>query len=69
MFSEAELKLIIKALKSHKIDCCKAIDSVKKTVGKEDPVYKTFAGEYYEEINMADDMLDKLREHMKQGHA
>lgn len=61
MFSTKELELIRKALKSHKIDCCKAIDSVKKTVGKDDPVYESFAGEYYREINLADEILEKMR--------
>lgn len=68
MFSAEELKIITKALKSHKIECCNAIDSVKKTVGKDDPVYKNFAAEYYEDIKSSDNILDKIREITK-GHA
>lgn len=61
MLSPKELELVRKALKILKIDHCKAIDSVKLTVGKDDPAYQRFAGEYYEEINLADQLLDKLR--------
>jgi len=61
MFSIHELELIRKALNSHKIDCCKAIDSVKKTVGKNDPVYESFAGQYYQEINLADVLIDRIK--------
>lgn len=61
MLTTQELELVRKALKALKVDRCKAIDSVKQTVGKEDPAYQRFAGEYYEEIRQADDLLDRLR--------
>lgn len=61
MLTAQELELVRKALKALKVDRCKAIDSVKKTVGKDDPAYQRFAGEYYEEIRQADDLLDRLK--------
>lgn len=61
MLTTQEVELVRKALKTLKVDRCKAIDSVKQTVGKEDPAYLRFAGEYYEEIRQADELLDRLR--------
>jgi len=61
MLNPRELQLVKKALKILKIDSCKAIDSVKKTIGKEDPAYQRFAGEYYEDIRLADILLDRLK--------
>lgn len=61
MLTTRELELVYKALKILKVDNCKAIDSVKKTLGKDDPAYQRFAGEYYEEIQRADELLDRLR--------
>lgn len=61
MLNAEELELVRKALKLLKIDHCKAIDSVKQIVRKDDPAYQRFAGEYYEEIRRADLLLDRLR--------
>lgn len=62
MLNTEEIGLVRKALKILKVDRCKAIDSVKQTVGKEDPAYLRFAGEYYEDIRQADVLLERLKE-------
>lgn len=61
MLSQEELELVRQALKTLRVDRCKAIDSMKALVGKGDPAYKSLTDEYYQEIRRAEDLLDKLR--------
>jgi hypothetical protein len=56
-----ELGLIIRALKSHRRECCVAIDSLKKTLGKEDQAYPRLSAEYYSDIEEASDLIDRIR--------
>jgi len=56
-----EIALIIRALKSHRKECCVAIDSLKSLLGKDDPAYPKMSGEYYSDINEATDLIDKIR--------
>lgn len=59
--SESELALVVRALKSHRKECCVAIDAVKGLLGKEDPAYPQMTGEYYSDIQAATDLIDRLR--------
>jgi hypothetical protein len=61
MFSTEELALIIRALKSHRKECCVAIDELKKLIGKDDPAYTQMTGEYYSDINITSNLIDKIR--------
>jgi hypothetical protein len=58
--TEEELALVVRALKSHRKECCVAIDSVKTLLGKEDPAYPQMTGEYYSDIQAASDLIDRL---------
>ena len=60
-FTIEELSLIIRALKSHRKECCVSIDSLKNLLGKDDPAYPQMSGEYYSDINEASDLIDKIR--------
>lgn len=62
MFSIEELALIIRALKSHRKECCVAIDAVKQLLGKDDPAYTQMTGEYYSDIQTATDLIDRIRQ-------
>lgn len=61
MFSIEELSLIIRALKSHRKECCVAIDQMKQLLGKDDPAYPKMTGEAYSDIEAACDLIDKIR--------
>ena len=56
-----ELALIIRALKSHRRECCVAIDSLKKTLGRDDPAYPRLSAEYYSDIESASELIDRIR--------
>lgn len=62
MFSIEELSLIIRALKSHRKECCVAIDQMKQILGKDDPAYPRMTGEAYSDIEAASDLIDKIRD-------
>jgi hypothetical protein len=59
--TEQDLAVVVRALKSHRKECCVAIDSVKTLLGKEDPAYPQMTGEYYSDIYSATDLIDRLR--------
>jgi hypothetical protein len=59
--TEQDLAVVVRALKSHRKECCVAIDAVKKLLGKEDPAYPQMTGEYYSDIYSATDLIDRLR--------
>lgn len=61
MLTTEELDLVFRALNSHRLECCKAIDSIKNTIGKEDPNYGNYTREYYQDINLAADLIDKIK--------
>lgn len=61
MFSIEELTLIIRALKSHRKECCVSIDQMKQLLGKDDPAYPEMTGEAYSDIQAASDLIDKIR--------
>jgi hypothetical protein len=59
--TQEDLAVVIRALKSHRKECCVAIDAVKTLLGKDDPAYPQMTGEYYSDINSATDLIDRLR--------
>ena len=61
MFAIEELALIIRALKSHRKECCVAIDQMKQLLGKDDTAYPKMTGEAYSDIQAASDLIDRIR--------
>ena len=61
MFTTEELALIIRALKSHRKECCVAIDELKKLIGKDDPAYPWFSGVHDVDFNSASVLIDMIR--------
>ena len=61
MLSTRELELVVRALRSHRRECCIAIDNFKQLLGKEDPAYSKMTDEYYRDIEEAADLIDKLK--------
>lgn len=64
MLTKYEIELVIRALRSHRRECCVAIDGIKKTIGKDDPAYPSMTGEYYTDIESAAELIDKLKENL-----
>lgn len=61
MFTVEELTLIIRALRSHRKECAVSIDELKRLIGKDDPAYARLSEEHYSDINLASDLIDKIR--------
>lgn len=64
MLSKYEIELVIRALRSHRRECCVAIDAYKQLLGKDDPAYPKMTGEYYTDIESAAELIDKLKENL-----
>lgn len=60
-FTTEELALIIRALKSHRKECCVAIDELKRFLGKEDQAYPRLSAEHYSDIERASELIDRIR--------
>ena len=56
-----DLAVVVRALKSHRKECCVAIDQMKQLLGKDDPAYPRMTGEAYSDIEAAGDLIDRIR--------